>query len=258
MIGQTCRTCGALGLLLLWGALSCSAGGDEAADSAGGTSGSAGDSAGESGNGGVDSTGNTSTSSSTSNGNSTDGDTASGSGGSSSAGGSTTAGGSDADASTTGSEGGASAGSGSGGASGDLLYADVVGVSVSGEEGAYTFAVSIESADIDCSQYADFWEILSEAGDLVLRHTLTHSHTDENGTTDANAPGNTFTRSGGPVPIESAEVVIVRAHLSNLAGYNGVAMRGSPAAGFSIAPDVGSEFAAEVLDEPPAPPMCLF
>lgn len=146
---------------------------------------------------------------------------------------------------------------GSDGNTGDTPYANVTAVSATGSSGSYTFSVSVESADIDCTQYADFWEVLDESGALVYRRILEHSHTDENGTTDPDAPGNTFTRSGGPVAISEDQVVIVRAHMSN-AGYEGMAMRGSVAAGFTAAPDIGSDFAADVEDDAPQPGACLF
>ena len=60
-------------------------------------------------------------------------------------------------------------------------YANVTAVTASGDPGAYIFAVSVESADIDCGQYADWWELLSEDGSLIYRRILAHSHTDENG-----------------------------------------------------------------------------
>jgi hypothetical protein len=128
---------------------------------------------------------------------------------------------------------------------------------VTGADGAYTFAVSIESADIDCSQFADFWEVLGDDGALLYRRILEHSHTDENGTSDPDAPGNTFTRSGGPVAIEASRVVVVRAHMST-GGYDGRAMRGSVEHGFTEALDIGSSFASGVETLPPQPEGCLF
>jgi hypothetical protein len=146
----------------------------------------------------------------------------------------------------------------SGGApSSDGAYAHVTAVSTSGSDGAYTFSVSVESADIDCTQFADFWEVLDEDGSLLYRRILEHSHTDENGTTDSGAPGNTFTRDGGPVAIDAARVVIVRAHM-NTSGYNGRALRGSVESGFADAPDIDASFAAGVEDEMPLPTGCLF
>ena len=144
-----------------------------------------------------------------------------------------------------------------GAASSDGAYAHVTAVSTSGSDGAYTFSVSVESADIDCTQFADFWEVLDEDGSLLYRRILEHSHTDENGTTDSGAPGNTFTRDGGPVAIDAARVVIVRAHM-NTSGYNGRALRGSVESGFADAPDIDASFAAGVEDEMPLPTGCLF
>jgi hypothetical protein len=136
-------------------------------------------------------------------------------------------------------------------------YANVTAVAASGTSGSYTFNVTVESADIDCSQYADWWEVLTDDGSLVYRRILEHSHTDANGTSDADAPGNTFTRSGGPVPISESDVVVVRAHMS-VGGYNGSVMRGSVTDGFVQAPDVGADFAAAVEREDPQPDGCEF
>jgi hypothetical protein len=155
----------------------------------------------------------------------------------------------------------AAAGAASGGASGagtDEAYANVVAVQTSGSAGSYSFSVSVESADIGCTQYTDWWEVLSEEGELLYRRILTHSHTNENGTTDdPQSPDNTFTRSGGPVAIAADQPVIVRAHLSTI-GYNGRVMSGSVDAGFVDAPDITSDFAADIEDEPPQATDCLF
>ncbi len=163
-------------------------------------------------------------------------------------------------ASTTGApaDSGSGGSGGSAGAGGDLPYSNVVAVSASGDEDNYTFSVSIESADIDCTQYTDWWEVLSEDGELLYRRILTHSHTDDNGTTDPDAPGNTFTRSGGPVAVTSDRVVIVRAHMSDFDGYNGQVMRGNVASGFDEAPDIGADFAADVEEAAPQPDGCSF
>ena len=146
---------------------------------------------------------------------------------------------------------------GSGGSVGEQPYAHVVAVSTSGSDQDYDFSVSVESADIDCTQFANWWEVLSEDGALLYRRILEHSHTDENGTADADMPGNTFTRSGGPVPIAADTVVLVRAHMST-GGYNGRVMRGSPSAGFADAPDITSTFAAGVEADPPQSVSCDF
>jgi hypothetical protein len=164
--------------------------------------------------------------------------------------------GSDQEASSSDDESSADLATQSAGASSDV-YAHVKEVNTSGADGAYTFSVTVESADIDCSQFADWWEVLSEDGQLRYRRVLLHSHTDENGTSDPDAPGNTFTRSGGPVDIEADETVLVRAHM-NEAGYNGDVMRGSVSGGFAPAPDIDSSFAADVETQEPLAGECQF
>ena len=158
-----------------------------------------------------------------------------------------------------GSEGGTAGADGgtAGSAATGAAYAHVTAVMASGSDGAYTFSVSVESADIDCTQFADFWEVLAEDGSLLYRRILEHSHTDENGTTDPDAPGNTFTRDGGPVAIDAADVVIVRAHM-NTSGYTGRVMRGSVDSGFAEAPEIDASFAAGVEDDMPLPTGCWF
>jgi hypothetical protein len=136
-------------------------------------------------------------------------------------------------------------------------YANVTAVVASGSDGDYTFNVTVESADVDCSQFADWWEVLSEDGVLLYRRILEHSHTDENGTSDANAPGNTFTRSGGPVPAAADDSVLVRAHMS-VGGYDGQVMRGTAASGFAPAADITANFAADVETADPLPTGCEF
>ncbi|MGA9190363.1 MAG: hypothetical protein WBZ24_01400, partial [Anaerolineales bacterium] len=71
----------------------------------------------------------------------------------------------------------------------DSAQARVISVDVSGEEGAFTFAVEIASPDTGCDRYADWWEVVTPNGDLLYRRILLHSHVDEQ----------PFARSGGPV-----------------------------------------------------------
>jgi hypothetical protein len=160
------------------------------------------------------------------------------------------------DAGSSGAAGDANAGAGGG--PDRVPYANVVSVEVaSGSDGAYALSVSIESSDIDCSEYANWWEVLTEDGALSYRRILEHSHTDANGSSDADQPGNTFTRLGGPVPIAADTVVLVRAHLST-GGYNGSVMRGNALEGFRQAPEIGADFATDVEDDPPQSTGCAF
>ena len=130
---------------------------------------------------------------------------------------------------------------------GDAVQADVLAVSTFGDAGEYTFSVTVSSPDTGCDQYADWWEVISNNGNLIYRRILNHSHVDEQ----------PFTRDGGPVPVQPDDIVIVRAHM-NKAGYGGAAKRGSINDGFEDAPDITSDFAKEVESQEPLPDDCLY
>ena len=121
----------------------------------------------------------------------------------------------------------------------NLIQADVIAVTASGNPGAHRFTVTVESPDTGCDQYADWWEILSEDGDLLHRRTLLHSHVEEQ----------PFTRAGGAMPLEPDVVVIVRAHM-NTTGYGGVAFRGTVEAGF-VEIQLPTDFAPDVEHQAP-------
>ena len=124
--------------------------------------------------------------------------------------------------------------------------ADVVSVTVSGEDGNYTFSVGISSPDTGCEQYADWWEVLTTEGTLVYRRILTHSHVTEQ----------PFIRSGGPVAIAPEEEVLVRAHM-NPTGYGGLQYRGAVQLGFERV-EGDSLFASGLAVEQPLPSSCAF
>lgn len=125
-------------------------------------------------------------------------------------------------------------------------FAEVTDVSASGEPGSYTFSVMVQSPDTGCDQYANWWEVLSEDGNLLYRRVLLHSHVNEQ----------PFTRSGGPVAIQPTDVVIVRAHMV-FNGYGTQAHKGTVADGFS-AVELPERFAASVAQHDPQPPDCNF
>jgi hypothetical protein len=119
----------------------------------------------------------------------------------------------------------------------DAPLADVTSIEVSGEPGNYTFSVQVESPDTGCEQYANWWEIITDDGQLLYRRILAHSHTDEQ----------PFTRSGGPVQVDPNTTVWVRAHM-NTGGYGGTMYMGSVDSGFQpveeppiVAPDLAEE-----------------
>jgi hypothetical protein len=124
--------------------------------------------------------------------------------------------------------------------------ADVQSVQVSGEPSAYQFAVELASPDTGCEQYADWWEVVGQDGELLYRRILLHSHVDEQ----------PFTRSGGPVEIEADEVVYVRAHM-NTVGYGGAVMRGTVQGGFEPV-EVEAGFGSDLERVPPQPEDCAF
>jgi hypothetical protein len=123
-----------------------------------------------------------------------------------------------------------------------VAVADVL--AVTGDE--RTLSVTIESPDTGCGQYADWWEVVSEQGELIYRRTLGHAHTDEQ----------PFTRAGGPSGQPADQVVWIRAHM-NPGGYGGQAAKGSAASGFTVSPlDAG--FAADLATVDPQPEPCAF
>jgi len=126
------------------------------------------------------------------------------------------------------------------------IVADVISVGTRDEPGSYNFSVEISSPDTGCEQFADWWEVLSEDGQLLYRRILLHSHVTEQ----------PFVRSGGPVEIAADEVVWVRAHM-NIGGYGGQVFKGSAAAGFQPA-EPGPSFASGVENLDPLPTGCAF
>lgn len=124
--------------------------------------------------------------------------------------------------------------------------ATVTAVAVTGNPGNYSFAVTIASPDTGCDQYANWWEVITPEGELLYRRILAHSHVNEQ----------PFTRSGGPVPVQADQSVIVRAHM-HPSGYGKQALQGSVASGFE---ELSSEsaIAPELASQPPLPDGCAF
>ncbi|MGF1569090.1 MAG: hypothetical protein ACFCVD_13640 [Nodosilinea sp.] len=111
-------------------------------------------------------------------------------------------------------------------------FATVLEAKVTGEPGRYTFTVKIASPDTGCDRYADWWEVISPEGELLYRRILAHSHVDEQ----------PFARSGGPVPVQPDQPILIRAHM-NEQGYGNQVLQGTVAAGFT----------SVTLANPPAP-----
>ena len=127
-------------------------------------------------------------------------------------------------------------------------YAIVKSVKISGKSGDYTFSVELKSPDIGCTQYANWWEVITPEGKLIYRRVLGHSHVDEQ----------PFTRSGGKVKITEGREVIVRAHM-HPGGYGTgkIALKGSVQSGF-VAYNAPEGFASELEEHQPLPLGCAF
>lgn len=124
--------------------------------------------------------------------------------------------------------------------------ATVTSVTATGAPGNYSFSVTIVSPDTGCDQYANWWEVITPEGELLYRRILAHSHVSEQ----------PFTRSGGPVPVQADQSVIVRAHM-HPSGYGKQVLQGSVASGFE---ELVSEsaIAPELASQPPLPDGCAF
>ena len=121
--------------------------------------------------------------------------------------------------------------------------ADVVSVSVSKlSTNLFQFNVGIFSPDIDCSQYANWWEVVSEDGVLIGRRILAHSHV------PPNFP-QPFVR-GASISIDSTTVVWIRGHMNTTGYKDGKAFRGSLATGFSET-SIPDDFALDLDNEVP-------
>jgi hypothetical protein len=124
--------------------------------------------------------------------------------------------------------------------------AQVVSVEAAGAPQAYQFSVGIASPDKGCRQYADWWEVVTENGELVYRRILLHSHVGEQ----------PFVRSGGPVAIGPDTVVWVRAHM-HPGGYGGKVMKGTVRSGFRET-TTHPDFAQALEKQSPQPDDCAF
>ena len=124
--------------------------------------------------------------------------------------------------------------------------AQVTGVTVSGEENAYEFSVTVKSPDTGCDQYADWWEVIDQDGKLIHRRILAHSHVNEQ----------PFTRTGGPVSISKTTEVYVRAHMNN-SGYGSQVQKGTVEKGFT-SKMLDITFAEGLQQTEPLPSGCDF
>ena len=110
----------------------------------------------------------------------------------------------------------------------------------------YTISVGISSPDTGCTQYADWWEIVTPDGTLLYRRILGHSHVTEQ----------PFVRSGNTVTLDKDQEVYIRMHMNNT-GYSDLGHYGSIATGFK-AVALPTDFALGLAKEKPLPTGCGF
>ena len=88
--------------------------------------------------------------------------------------------------------------------------ARIVDVKVTDNQDSFRFEVTLEHADTGWDHYADGWEVMSPAGDVLGKRVLAHPHVDEQ----------PFTRSLSGVRIpQGVNTVTIRAH-DSVHGYN--------------------------------------
>ncbi len=87
----------------------------------------------------------------------------------------------------------------------------------------YIFNATIKSSDRDCQHYVNWWEAVSEKGELLYRRILVHPHSKEQ----------PFNRGGSGVlqSIDKKAFFYVRAHMHPF-GYSRNGMKGSLKTGF--------------------------
>ena len=88
--------------------------------------------------------------------------------------------------------------------------AEIIDVRVSNNQDSFRFDVTLKHDDTGWDHYADGWEVISPAGDVLGKRVLAHPHVNEQ----------PFTRSLSGVRIpQGVSAVSIRAH-DSVHGYN--------------------------------------
>ena len=123
--------------------------------------------------------------------------------------------------------------------------ANVIAVSLSGNPGSYFVSVMVDNPDIRCESFADWWEVVSDDGELLTRRVCR----------------TTTGRSNRlplrwPINVQPSDILIIRAHMRRT-GYGGEVMRGTVAGGFASAA-IPLGFATNLETVSPLPTSCAF
>ena len=126
----------------------------------------------------------------------------------------------------------------------------------------YTLEVTIQSPDLHCRQYTNWWEIITPEGELKGRETFDQPHKDQ-----SSWPG-VLTLSAAKVKPD--QPLLIRAHFKggqmnhegqfelswHWSGYTNQALKGSIQAGFHRQVRLPGNFALWLEDDPPQPTEC--
>jgi len=113
-------------------------------------------------------------------------------------------------------------------------------------EDFYTVRIGIASPDTGCTQYADWWEIVTPEGKLVYRRILSHSHVEEQ----------PFVRGANKVQLDKDQEYYIRVHMNNT-GYSRLGHQGSITSSFRST-ELPEDFALDLAKEQPLPKGCDF
>ncbi|TNF97669.1 MAG: hypothetical protein EP297_10150 [Gammaproteobacteria bacterium] len=108
----------------------------------------------------------------------------------------------------------------------------------------YSLYATIKSSDKDCNHYVNWWEAISEDGELLYRRILWHPHSNEQ----------PFQRGGSTDKINENTVFYVRAHMYP-SGYSSKGMKGSVKTGFKPV-EIPENFAADLSNTGKNPGSC--
>ena len=125
-------------------------------------------------------------------------------------------------------------------------YAAIANVSASKSPlgAGYSLLVTIKSSDENCNHYVNWWEAVSEDGELLYRRIFGHPHSKEQ----------PFSRGRFVESIGYETIFYIRAHM-HPTGYSNMGMKGSIKTGFREE-ELPSRFAKHLANEGRMPANC--
>ena len=129
---------------------------------------------------------------------------------------------------------------------GEQYFAEITDIRAGKSRSGAGFSLfaTIKSSDINCDHYVNWWEAVSEDGELLYRRVLGHPHSKEQ----------PFSRGSSTDSISEETVFYARAHMHPF-GYSQNGMKGSIKNGFT-AVTIPDDFASHLADEGEMPSRC--